>query len=241
MYVYTDQMFAPTSLLAEPNPITPHQAWELPLVPFIHKVNTPERARKKDDKYAGFEVDVLSLNGQLLAAHDKTQAAHNILLKSIFAAVKNPAEKIWWLDIKGTLTDKELKEIVHLAQQYNIAKNHLLFEAPPGPLAQRIAQKNLGLLLALPDGFNQDQANRATRDELNKKIIALWEQYHPLALSASFGKYAYLRAYFPQVPKAIYYSATKRPSIKKFFMRRHMKQDPSVKIFMTDEYDWINL
>ena len=52
MYVYTDQMFAPTSLLAEPNPITPHQAWELPLVPFIHKVNTPERARKKDDKYA---------------------------------------------------------------------------------------------------------------------------------------------------------------------------------------------
>ena len=38
------------------------------------------------------------------------------------------------------------------------------------------------------------------------------------------------------MPKAIYYSATVRPSLKKTFMKRQMATDPSVRIFMLDEY-----
>lgn len=241
MYVYTDHMFAPIALLEKPHVTPTFQEWTLPTVPFIHKVNTPARARQKDKKYPGFEVDVFSYQGNLLAAHDLAEAQRNVKLADIFKAVNNPQEKLWWLDVKSELTDEEIDKIVHQANQYNIPTNHLLFEVSAGPTAKRITQKNLGLLLPLLEGFDEDGNNPATRAQLNERALALWEEYKPLALSASFGKYAYLRAYFPDMPKVIYYSATQRPSVKKMFMRRHMAQDPSVKIFMTDEYSWINL
>lgn len=242
MYVYTDHMFAPVALLVKPNSTElPQQQWPAPLVPFIHKVNTPQRAHQKDKKYDGFEIDVMAYNGKLLVAHDPTETARQVTLDDIFKTVKNPQEKVWWLDVKGELTDEEINTILQVAQAYQIPQNHILFEASAGPTATRITQKNLGLLLALPDGFDQDTNTPSMRTQLNENLVNLWQQYQPMAVSASFGKYAYLQAYFPTMPKAIYYSATQRPSIKKFFMRRHMAQDPSVKIFMTDEYDWINL
>jgi hypothetical protein len=241
MYVYTDHMFAPLPLLQAPNISAPHQVWNAPVVPFVHKVNTPQRARKKDDKYPGFEVDVLAHDTQLLAAHDTLEAQRNINLEAIFSAVKDPAQKTWWLDIKSELSNQQIDEIIQLAKRHNIPMEHLLFEVSAGPTAKRITQKKLGLLLPLPDGFDQDQNDPETRAKLNAQALALWEEYQPLAVSASFGKYAYLRAYFPNMQKAIYYSATQRPSIKKAWMRKHMQKDPSVKIFMTDEYTWINL
>lgn len=242
MYVYTDHMFAPVSLLVKPNGTARAQhEWAAPLVPFIHKVNTPQRAHQKDKKFGGFELDVLSQNGQLLVAHDPTKTARQVTLDDIFKTVKNPQEKVWWLDVKGELTDEEINTILRLAQAYHIPENHIFFEASVGPTAKRLTQKKVGLLLALPDGFDRDGNDPATRTKLNENLLNLWKEYQPMAVSASFGKYAYLQAYFPNLPKAIYYSATQRPSVKKFFMRRHMAQDPSVKIFMTDEYDWINL
>lgn len=241
MYVYVDHMFTPVMLLATPSSQAPHQEWKAPIVPFIHKVNTPARARKKDKKYLGFEVDIFGAEGQILAAHDTQEATQHTLLADIFAAVENPAQKVWWLDIKGELTNSQLDEIVALASSYQIPAEHLLFESSAGPTAKRIVQKNLGLLLQLPDNFDKDNGSAKTRAQLNAAALALWNEYQPLAVSASFGKYAYLQAYFPNMPKAIYYSATRRPSIKKSLMRRHMEHDSSIKIFMTDEYSWINL
>ena len=241
MYVYTDHMFAPIVPLEPPHTEFSSQGWKAPLTPFIHKVNTPERAHRKEKKFNGFEVDVLSYQGNLLAAHDPTEATRNISLADIFATVKHPQQKIWWLDVKGELTDAEIEDILQLAKQYAIPTEHLLFEVSPGPTAKRIKQKHLSHLLPLPDGFDQDQNNPAVRAQLNATLLALLEEYQPQAISASFGKYAYLKTYFPNAPKAIYYSATQRPSIKKLFMRQHMEKDPSVKIFMTDEYNWVNL
>ncbi len=241
IYLYTDHMFTPISFLVAPNPAAPQQEWTAPHVAFIHKVNTPARARKKDAKFGGFEVDVLSYQGNLLAAHDPREAQRNILLEDIFKAVKKPAQKVWWLDVKGELTDTEIDEIVSLASRHNISHEHLLFEASAGPTAKRIKQKKLALLLPLPDGFDQDHNDPEVRAKLNADVLVLWEEYQPLAVSASFGKYAYLQAYFPNMAKAIYYSATQRPSLKKYLMRRHLRRDPSVRIFMTDEYDWVNL
>ena len=241
MYLYTDHMFTPISLLSAPSPAAPHQTWQSPSVPFIHKVNTPTRAQQKDAKFGGFEVDVLSYQGNLLAAHDTLEAQRHISLGQIFASVKNPAQKVWWLDVKGELTNAEIDTLVALAAQYHIPREHLLFEASAGPTAKRIKQKKLGLLLPLPDGFDQDHNDPEERAALNARVLALWEEYHPLAVSASFGKYAYLQAYFPNMAKAIYYSATQRPSLKKHLMRQHLRRNPSVRIFMTDEYTWINL
>jgi len=241
MYVYVDHMFAPITLLEKPHLAPTYREWVFPVVPFIHKVNTPMRAQQKDAKYPGFEVDVLSYEGNLLAAHDSVEAQLNIKLEDIFKSVKDAQKKMWWLDIKNELTNEKIDAIVQQAAQYNIPAEHLFFEVSAGPTAKRITQKNLGLLLPLPDGFDKDTNTPSVRVQLNTNLLELWKEYKPLAISASFGKYAYLRAYFPNMPKVIYYSATKRPSIKKAFMRKHMEQDPSVKIFMTDEYSWINL
>ena len=241
MYVYTDHMFAPVTPLQEASMLSAYQNWSVPLTPFIHKVNTPQRARRKDGRFNGFEVDIFPYQGEILVAHDSTEALRDVKLPDIFTAIKNPVEKVWWLDVKGDLTFEEIDRILHLAARYNIPTSHLLFEVSPGETAKRINRKNLSLLLPLPDGFDEDHNDPNTRAKLNAKVSALWEEYKPLAISASFGKYAYLRTYFPNIPKAIYYSATQRPSIKKSFMRRHMGRDSSVKIFMTDEYNWINL
>lgn len=240
MFVYTDYKFAPISFLIAPNRTDLASTWETPQLDFIHQINTPARAQKKAIKYDGLEIDVWLQDGQLLAAHDSLQAQAHIPLEAIFAAVKDPAQKFWWLDIKSDLTSKEIETIVQLANRYQIPLDHLLFEAT-GNTALAITQKQLPLLLPLPEGFDQDNNDPTIRTKLNADALALWEKYHPTAISASFGKYAYLQTYFPNVPKAIYYSATKRPSIKKNFMRRHMRRDKSVKIFMVDEYDWINL
>ena len=240
IFVYTDHMFTPPALLAAPSSEAPASPWQAPLTPFIHKVNTPQRAQQKDEAYNGFEVDIWVEGEQLLAAHDQQETLRKITLSDIFAAVKNPGTKSWWLDLKRPLTPQMLQHILQLAQQYHIPAENLLFEVEPGPTAQLIKKENLGLLLPLPEGFEQDQADPKIRARLNKQALDLWQEYRPAAVSASFGKYTYLRAYFPQMPKAIYYSSTQRPSLKKSFMRKHMQSDPSVKIFMTDEYTWIN-
>ncbi len=239
MYVYVEHMFTPVPLLAQPVEQTPHTPWPALREPvrFLHKVNTPARARHKESRFDGFEVDVWGES--LLAAHDEREARRTITLANIFAAVKHPGQKLWWLDLKNELSEEALTRIVQTATQAGIAPQQLLFETSPGPTAQLIVKHNLGLLLQLPEGFEQDAQDPATRTRLNAHALSLWQQYRPVAVSASFGKYAYLHAYFPNMPKAIYYSSTKRPSLKKPLMARRFQKDPSVKIFMTDEYTYL--
>ncbi len=239
MYVYTENMFAPVSLLTPVQVTDTYPPALEGYTRFIHQVNTPQRARQKDRYFAGFEVDVWRQADQFLAAHDPRQAVAQIALTDIFASVKNPAEKWWWLDLKQELSASELDQLVALAAQYNIPKTHILFEASAGPTAAEIAARGYLLLLQLPDGFNDDRGNPARRAELNRQLLLLWQKYKPAAISASFGKYTTLRAYFPTLPKAIYYSATVRPSLKKYLMSRRMQKDSSVKIFMTEEYTYL--
>ena len=238
IYVYTECKFAPLPLLTEPSAAAPSAAWNAPDKQlFLHQVNTVRRAKKKETKYAGYELDLLpGQDGTLWVAHDESQLKRRVTLQDIFAALKNPQAKTWWLDLKTDLTSAELDEIINTAARFGIPKEHLFLETGPGPTAKLIKQKGLGLLLALTDGFDEDDNNPQKRRALNAKALKEWQEYQPHAVSASFGKYAYLRAYFPNMPKAIYYSATVRPSLKKTFMKRQMATDPSVRIFMLDEY-----
>ncbi len=238
MYLYVEHMFAPVAPLTRPVTHSPHTPWPAlhQQIRFIHKVNTPARARQKDNRYGGFEVDVWE---NLWAAHDEKEARRAVALADIFTAVKHPAQKIWWLDVKHELTEETLTQLLHVATQAGIPAENLLFETVPGPTAKLITQKNLALLLQLPEGFETDQADPALRAQLNAHALALWEEYRPVAVSSNFGKYGHLRTYFPNMPKAIYYSSTKRPSLKKPLMARYFKKDPSVKIFMTDEYTYL--
>ena len=240
MYVYTEWKFLPVELLQEPSAQAPHSEWKATDdLLYIHKVNTPRRAENKDESYDGYELDIQTdSQGNLAIAHDEDDLADGIKLADIFSSVDNPSEKSYWLDLKTELTEKQLDQIVLTAQAFGIPKEHLLLERVPGPTAKLINKKGLGLLLQVPEDFDKDGGNPQKRKELNEALLKQWQEYKPAAASASFGKYPYLRAYFPLMPKAIYYSSTVRPSLKKPFMTDHMEEDPSVKIFMLDEYTW---
>lgn len=239
MYVYTENMFTPLTLLTAPQTAAPHTPGLEGFTRFIHRVNTPARARQKDHAFAGFEVDVWWQGDELLAAHDEREALAHTPLSAIFAAVKQPAQKMWWLDIKQELSVERLEQLRAAAAQYQIPAEQLLFEMAAGPSADVVQAHGYRLLLQLPEGFEQDGGDASRRSLFNTQVLALWEKYHPVAVAASFGKYGSLRTYFPQMPKAIYYSSTARPSLKKALMSARMKKDPSVRIFMTDEYTYL--
>ena len=58
MYVYTEQKFTLPKLLTEPSDYTVGTPSKQIL--FLHQVNTPRRAKKKEDKYSGFELDLMA-------------------------------------------------------------------------------------------------------------------------------------------------------------------------------------
>ena len=241
MYVYTESKFAPVRLFADPLQNAPSSAWQPASGQlFIHKVNTVRRAKNKDARYNGYELDILPAEegGELFVAHDPAALPAKVKLADIFAALKRPQDKTYWLDLKAELTPAQLGEILQTAERFNIPRTNLLFEAPAGPTAKMIQKKGLSLLLQIPEGFDQDGKDPKRRNEINREALAEWEEYRPAAVSASFGKYPFLRGYFPNMPKAVYYSATRRPSLKKTFMARRMQEDPSVKVFLIDEYTW---
>ena len=240
MYVYTEWKFLPVELVQEPSPAAPHAEWKAPnTLLYLHKVNTPRRSARKEKSFDGYEIDLQAdAEGILWVAHDPEEMSAKIKLSDIFAALKNPGGKAYWLDLKTQLTPEQLDQILLTAEAFRIPQENLLLETVPGDTAKLINQRGLQLLLQLPESFDKDAGDPKTRHELNQNALQQWEEYRPAAVSASFGKYPYLRAYFPEMPKAIYYSSTKRPSLKKPFMVRHMEEDPSVKIFMLDEYTW---
>ena len=238
MYVYTEWKFLPVELLQEPSLEAPHYEWKAPQeLLYIHKVNTPRRADAKDDWFEGYEVDLISTSdGKLAVAHDLDEIEDGIRLSDIFAAVDDPAQKAYWLDLKSELTPEQLNQILLTAKAFGVPTDNLLFESVPGKTAKMIKEKDLSLLLQLPDEFDKDGGDPQKRKQLNEQALKQWQEYLPAAVSTSFGKYPYLRAYFPKMPKAIYYSSTVRPSLKKPFMVNNIKEDPSVKIFMIDQY-----
>lgn len=238
MQGYVHAKFAPVPRRQAPDLSAPAAAWQAGGNPlFLHQVNTPGRARAKERKYPGFELDLSQdKQGRLYVAHDEKGLSKRVRLNDIFAALQRPQDKSWWIDLKFAPTEAQIDEILSVAAQYAIPAQQLLFEAGPGPTAQLLKKKNLGLLLQIPEGFEEDGGDPAHRQTLNAQALQEWQQYRPAAVAASFGKYPFLKAYFPNMPKAIYYSGTVRPSYKKPLMKRHMLKDPSVRIFMLDEY-----
>lgn len=207
-----------------------------PQVHMLHQVNTAQRAKAKDTSFAGFELDLNRVNGRLAAAHDESGFAQAATLSDIFSAVQTPGAKTWWIDVKTALTQEDINEILALAKQYNIHPRQLLFETDPGPTAALLTKNGLPVLLGVPEGFDNDRGSPERRAELNTKLKNDIDQYQPLAIAASMGKYPYLKAYFPHYNKAIYNNNTVRPSLKKQLYARAMAKDPSVLAFMQDEY-----
>ena len=240
MHSYVGLKFRPQTLLSAPVDTlsVPENEVQVPLV-WLHQVSTPERAARKEARYDGYETDIMVLNGVPFIAHEKKDIEKHITLRDIFQSLEHPEKKYWWLDLKMKLSEDDLTAILAVAAHFNIPQDHLFFEAVAGKTAERIHRLGLQLLLQLPEEFTHDGNNAQRRAELNARLAGLVTQYRPVAVSASFGKYPLLHGYFPSLPKAIYYTTVRRPSLKKYFIRKHFEQDPSVKIFLLEEYTFL--
>lgn len=207
-----------------------------PQVRMVHAVNSVRRAQAKDASYEGFELDLNRVNGTLLVAHDEKDFKNAVPLSDIFAAVQNPSQKTYWVDLKTTLTQADIEELKTIAARYGVSPRRMLFETAGGPTAELLTQNGFPILLQTVDGFDRDGGNPQVRARLNAQMEAQIRKYHPFAVAGSLGKYPYLKAYFPDYNKAIYSATTVRPSLKKKFLADAMLKDPKVLVWMQDEY-----
>lgn len=233
-FVYVQLQMRPLRPIAAPSALVSLD--KRPQVHLIHAVNSIRRAQAKDAYFEGFEIDINRVSGRLMLAHDETEFEQAIPLSSLFEAIENPQTKTYWLDLKTELTQEDVNEIKRLAAQYGISPRKLLFETDAGETADLLNANGLPILLRLPNGFEDDEDNAQKRTALNAEMTDLLRRYHPFAIAGSLGKYPYLRAYFPQYNKAIYSATTVRPSLKKKFLKDAMFQDPTVLLFMQDQY-----
>ena len=236
-YGYIWNKMRPLTPLTQPSALA--SLSRRPQVHMVHAVNTVQRARAKDAHYDGFEIDISRVEGQLRVAHDEKDFKHAVTLCDIFAAVKNPAQKTWWLDLKTELTQEDVDRLKKAAAHFNINPRRMLFETGPGTTPDLLNRNGFPILLQVIDGFEQDGGSAQTRALLNAKMEQLLRRYQPFAIAASIGKYPYLKAYFPHYNKAIYTATTVRPSLKKKFLKDAMFKDPFLQIFMQDEYTWL--
>lgn len=237
MYGYIWLKMRPITPLTAPSAVASLSS--RPQVHMVHAVNSVERARAKDAHYNGFELDLNRVNGKLRVAHDEKDFKNSVTLCDIFSAVKDPSQKTWWIDLKTDLNQKDIDHLKEAASHFNISPRRMLFETAAGQTPELLNKNGFPILLSVIDGFNEDDGNSEKRAQLNAQTEELVRRYQPFAIAGSLGKYPYLKAYFPNYNKAIYSSTTVRPSLKKKFLKEAMFKDPSVLVFMQDEYTWL--
>lgn len=203
---------------------------------FLHQVNTPKRLVRKERKFNNFEIDLYPAqqSEQLYAAHDDEAIKSDILLEDLFSSLKTPARYNYWLDIKAPISQANIDYVKTVAAKYNINPQRLIFEPSDDATALLLRQNGFNILLFTP-GFKENlPADKLAA--LIKKTEERINTLQPIAISGGISSYHMFKTYFPNYRKAIYYTTTKRPSLKKVFLIRFMKNDPQVAIFLTDEY-----
>lgn len=236
MYGYVWMNLRPVAALTAPLAATSLAV--RPQVHVLHAVQSARRAQAKDDAYEGLEIDLLRAEGKLKAAPHAAGRATD--LEFIFSALAHPEQKTFWLRTNTVLSQEDINYLKDLAQKYHIHPRRLLFEVEEaGETADLLQANGLPLLLRLPAGFHQDNGQAPIRTDINARLEELIRRYQPLAISAPADQYPYVKTYLPQYPKALYETSTVRPSLKKYFLARALQADPTVLLWMTDEYTFL--
>lgn len=239
-FIARSNTVAPSAVTAPSAAQTPKNAYLPNDFLFLHQVNSPKRIAHEENSYNNFEIDIYpdpSGTPQLYAAHDdKDISAKDILLGDLFAALNSPARYDYWLDIKAPLSQEHMDYVKTLAAQYGILPNRIIFEPSDDDTAVLARQNGFNILLFTP-GFKEDLSAQDLA-ALIKKTEDRIARLQPMALSGGISSYPMFKTYFPNYRKAIYYTTTKRPSLKKYFLKRFMKRDPQVAIFLIDEYSF---
>ncbi len=242
-YAYTRLHMRPITPLVPPSPLTAQTDWRPGAFSYIHQVNQRQRMLRKSQRYNGFEIDTYTLPNDptIYVAHDPRQFKYKMTLQAAFSIPQDPQKAFFWIDMKTSLTQAQIDEVKKIAAFCGVPLENLIFEPPYKDPAQAklLSQNGLHVILFITGFYKENLSPEQTQalvDKINQQI----EEIHPLALASGMGNYPYLKAYFPQYYKAICYNTTKRPSLKKHFMRRLMRQDPHVIMYLTDEYSWDN-
>lgn len=242
-YLYTLSHLRPVTPITAVSTSTAPTDWKPQAFSFIHQTNERQRMLTKSRRYHGFEIDIFTLPGErtIYVAHDPGQFKYKMTLQAAFSIPKDPQNSYYWIDMKTTLTQEQIDDVKNIAKTSGVPLENLIFEPPytQDAHAKLLVENGLNVILFIT-GFDKKLTPQQTA-ELVKQTQQRIDEIKPLAISSGMGIYPYLRAYFPNYNKAICYNTTKRPSLKKFFMRRKIHQDPSVIMLLNDEYDWDNL
>lgn len=242
-YLYTLHNLRPVTPLTEPSQTAPASSWRPDDISFVHQTNSRERLLKKSKKYNGFEIDTYTLPEEetVFVAHDPGQLKYKMTINTAFAIPQDAQNTYWWIDMKTLLTQSQIEQILRAARRFGIPQDHLIFEPRMNHEDQALLLKKNGLNVILQiTGFYKENLDARQTASKVAEIQRQIDLIKPLAISSGMGNYPYLKAYFPRYPKAVCYNTTKRPSLKKRFMKRQMQKDPSVIMLLTDEYDWDN-
>ena len=242
-YLYILGHLRPIKPLITPSAATAPTTWRPNVFSYIHQTNERQRMLTKSHRYNGFEIDLFTKPGQphIYVAHDERQFKNAMTLQAAFAIPKDPANAYYWLDMKHSLTQQQIDDVKKIAHMSGVPLENLIFEPPLHDDAQAklLTQNGLNVILFIT-GFEKDMTTQQA-SELVAQTQKRIDDIKPLAISSGMGLYPYLKAYFPNYNKAICYNTTKRPSLKKYFMRREIAKDPTVIMFLNDEYNWDNL
>lgn len=242
-YVYVQGHLRPIKLQTSAQQTAAPTAWRPGAFSYIHQTNERQRMLTKSKRYNGFEIDTFTIPGQrqIYVAHDDRQFKNKMTLQAAFSIPKDPANAFFWIDMKTVLTQQQIDDIKEIARVSGVPLENLIFEPPytHDEHAKLLVQNGLNVILFIT-GFEKNMTPQQTQ-QLVEKTQKRIEDIRPLAISSGMGIYPYLAAYFPNYYKAICYNTTKRPSLKKFFMRRALHKDPTVIMFLNDEYDWDNI
>ena len=243
-YFYTLKHLHTVTPMATPITVATNTTWRPTAFSYIHQVNERQRMLTKSKRYNGFEIDIYTQPNDptIYVAHDPSQFKYKMTLQAVFSIPKDPKEAFFWIDMKTSLTQAQIDQVKQIAQVCGVPLENLIFEPPYTDPAQGklLAQNGLHVILFVT-GFYKKNLSAEQTQALIDKIQQQIQEIQPLALASGMGNYPYLKTYFPNYYKALCYNTTKRPSLKKFFMRRLMKKDPTVIMLLNDEYNWDNL
>ncbi len=242
-YLYVLNHLRPVTAVTTPSILSPFTTWRPEAFSYIHQVNERQRMLTKSKRYNGFEIDTYTLpdKREIYVAHDQRQFKNKMTLQAAFAIPKDPQHAYYWIDMKTSLTQEQIDDVKNIARMSGVPLENLIFEPPTKDNAQAklLSQNGLNVILFVT-GFEKKMTPQQTADLVAHTQQCI-DEIHPLAISSGMGLYPYLKAYFPNYYKAICYNTTKRPSLKKYFMRRAIQKDPSVIMLLNDEYNWDNL
>lgn len=199
----------------------------------LHQVNTVNRLKKKNRRYTGFETDVFYLKDNFYVAHDENELS-DLTLEALLAEFINPQNTYLWLDLKNAPeTGNMAQRLTTLLQTYKLPVENVVIEALPQAAKQL---SDAGFYTAIHACCFDKNMPQEAANALIKQIEENIRFSGASALSAGINGYTFIRQYFPEMDKIVYYTKTKIPGFKRRLMSRRVLQDATVKMLLVDEY-----